>query len=134
MSKHKELKIYGFAMILLGLVDVGFLTLDICEVNALAGNYPAVVVFFTYIFFALCALLALAKFWMGRQALCYAKGTGKGTSHVLLAKIGFVLSILVVASDAYAMISGTATSSELYSGIASLIFMYSYYKAAKACL
>lgn len=134
MSKTKELKIYGYLMFFFGLLDIAYLVLDIQEVNALLADYSNAVAIFVYVFFAVCALITLAKFWMGRQALCYAKGTGKGTSHIKLAKIGIAFGVLVLVSDGIAIFNGTASYSEALSTITSLIVMHSYYTAAKACL
>lgn len=134
MAKTKELKIYGYLMFFLGLVDIAYLALDIREINALAEGYSNAVIIGVYAFFAVCALITLAKFWMGRQALCYAKGTGKGTSHITLAKIGIILGIVVLVSDVIAIFNGTASVSEALSTATSLIVMHGYYTAAKSCL
>ena len=134
MTKIKELKIYGYLMIFFGVLDLLYMLLDISEINADAGNYPSIVVTFAYIFLGVCMLMTLAKFWMGRQALCYAKGKGKGTSHILLAKIGIVFCILALVVDGYAFFNGTSSITELCSTGASLMVMCSYYQAAKACL
>ena len=134
ITKTKELKIYGYLMIFFGILDLAYLSLDIAEINAVLRDYSKTVVIFTYAFLALCLLITMAKFWMGRQALRYAKGVGKGTSHILLSKIGIVFGVLVLVSDIFAIINGTASYSEAVSTTTSLIVMYSYYKAAKACL
>lgn len=134
MTKEKELKIYGYVMFVFGLVDIAYLALDISEVSTLLEGYSSAVAIGVYVFFAVCALIALAKFWMGRQALCYAKGTGKGTSHIKLAKIGIAFGILVLISDGIAIFNGTASYSEAISTVTSLIVMYSYYTAAKSLL
>lgn len=134
MSKTKELKIYGYLMFFFGLVDIAYLAMDIQEVKALLADYSTAVAIGVYVFFGVCALITLAKFWMGRQALCYAKGTGKGTSHIKLAKIAIIVGILVLVSDVIAIFNGTASYSEALSTITSLIVMHSYYTAAKACL
>lgn len=134
MTKLKELKIYGYLMFIFGLLDIAYLILDIQEINALLADYSKAVAIGVYAFFGVCALITLAKFWMGRQALCYAKGIGKGTSHIKLAKIGIIIGILVLVSDGIAIFNGTASYSEAISSITSLIVMHSYYTAAKACL
>lgn len=134
MLKTKELKIYGYLMFFFGLVDIAYLAMDIQEVKALLADYSTAVAIGVYVFFGVCALITLAKFWMGRQALCYAKGTGKGTSHIKLAKIAIIVGILVLVSDVIAIFNGTASYSEALSTITSLIVMHSYYTAAKACL
>ena len=134
ITKSKELKIYGIVLILFGIIDLVYLYMDILDVSSLLGNQSKAVVICVYAFFALCFLITLAKFWMGRQALYYAKGTGKGTSHILLAKIGIVSSILILLSDGVACFNGTASIVEVCSSIVSLSIIYSYYKAAKACL
>lgn len=134
ITKTKELKIYGILMIFFGLLDIAYLAMDISDVKPLLEDYSTAVTIGVYVFFAVCLLITLAKFWMGRQALCYAKGTGKGTSHIKLAKIGIVFGILVLVSDGIAYLNGTASSSEAVSTITSLIVMVSYYQAAKACL
>lgn len=134
MTKMKELKIYGYLMFFFGLLDIGYLIMDIQEINALLPGYSKAVSIGVYMFLGVCALITLAKFWMGRQALCYAKGTGKGTSHIKLAKIGIIFGILVLVSDGLAIFNGTASYSEAISTITSLIVMHSYYTAAKACL
>ena len=134
MTKMKELKIYGYLMFVFGLLDIAYLIMDIQEINTLLADYSKVVTIGVYVFFGICALITLAKFWMGRQALCYAKGTGKGTSHITLAKIGIIFGILILISDALAIFNGTGSYSEAISTITSLIVMHSYYTAAKACL
>ena len=134
MTKTKELKIYGYLMFFFGLLDIAYLVLDIQEAKALLADYSTAVAIGVYVFFGVCALITLAKFWMGRQALCYAKGTGKGTSHIKLAKIGIAFGILVLVSDGIAIFNGTGSYSEALSTITSLIVMHSYYTAAKACL
>lgn len=134
ITKTKELKIYGYLMIFFGILDLAYLAIDISEISTLLGDYSKAIVIFTYAFLGLCLLITLAKFWMGRQALCYAKGTGKGTSHIKLAKIGIAFGVLVLVSDAVGYLNGTASYSEAVSTITSLIVMHSYYKAAKACL
>ena len=133
-TKEKELKIYGYLMIFFGVLDIGYLALDISEVKPLLSDYSTAVAIVTYVFFGVCALITLAKFWMGRQALCYAKGTGKGTSHIRLAKIAMVFTVLFLATDVFAWINGTATISEALSTATTLIVIHSYYKAAKAFL
>ena len=134
ITKTKELKIYGILMIFFGFLDIAYLAMDIGDVKPLLEDYSTAVTIGVYVFFAVCLLITLAKFWMGRQALCYAKGTGKGTSHIKLAKIGIIFGILVLVSDGLAIFNGTASYSEAISTITSLIVMHSYYKAAKACL
>lgn len=134
ITKTKELKIYGFLMIFFGLLDIAYLAMDIGDVKPLLEDYSSAVAIGVYVFFAVCLLITLAKFWMGRQALRYAKGVGKGTSHIKLAKIGIVFGVLVLVSDGIAYFNGTASSSEAVSTITSLIVMVSYYQAAKACL
>lgn len=134
ITKTKELKIYGYLMFFFGILDLASLALDLAEIEALLADYSKAVAIFTYVFLALCLLITLAKFWMGRQALRYAKGVGKGTSHIRLAKIGIAFGVLVVVSDVFAIINGTASYYEAASSITSLIVMYSYYAAAKACL
>ena len=134
MTKKTELKIYGFLMIFFGLLDIAYMVMDIREVAPLLGSYSAAVTIGVHAFFALCALLTLAKFWMGRQALCYVKGTGKGSSHIKLAKIAIVLGVLVLISDVIAAFNGTASIAEAISSLLNLIIYHSYYSAAKACL
>lgn len=134
MTKMKELKIYGYLMFFFGLVDIAYLIMDIRGIHTLLAGYSKAVVIGVHVFFGLCALITLTKFWMGRQALCYAKGTGKGTSHITLAKIGIIFGILVLVSDGLAIFNGTGSYSEAISTITSLIVMHSYYTAAKACL
>ena len=133
-KKENELKIYGYLMFFLGVIDIAYMAIDIREVNTLLEGYSQAVAIGVYAFFAVCALITLAKFWMGHQALQYAKGTGKGTSHIKLAKIGMAVTILVLVSDAFAIYQGTADISEILSTSTSLIVMHSYYTAAKACL
>ena len=134
ITKKKELKIYGWVMFFLGFIDLGYVLLEIGEVGTYTAGQSAAVVAFLYAFIALGVLLALIKFWLGRQALRYAKGTGTGTSHILLSKIGLVICMLVVISDTIAVLKGTASPSDTYGNIASLILMISYHKTAKECL
>ena len=134
ITKTTELKIYGYLMIFFGIIDLAYMALDVSEMNGMLGDYSKAVAIFIYVFFGLCLLITLAKFWMGRQALRYAKGVGKGTSHILLAKIGIAFDVLMVLSDAINYFNGSADISELASSGASLVVMISYYQAAKACL
>lgn len=134
ITKTKELKIYGYLMFFFGLLDLAYLSLDLGNISTLLAEQSKAVAIFVYVFLALCLLITLAKFWMGRQALRYAKGVGKGTSHILLAKIGIAFDVLMVLSDAINYFNGSADISELASSGASLAVMISYYQAAKACL
>lgn len=131
MTKTKILQIYGYLMIFFGVLDLVYLAMDASEVNSLLGNYSEAVAIFTYVFFGLCVLITLAKFWMGRQALRYAKGVGKGTSHILLAKIGIAFGVLAVASDVVKLIGSSGDISEVASSCTSLAVMIGYYQAAK---
>lgn len=134
ITKTKELKIYGYLMFFFGLLDLAYLSLDIGDINTLLAEQSKAVAIFVYVFLGLCLLITLAKFWMGRQALRYAKGVGKGTSHILLAKIGIAFGVLMVLIDAINYFTGSADISEAASSGASLVVMISYYQAAKACL
>lgn len=134
MTKKTELKLYGYLMFFFGVIDVLYLVMDIRETTSLLADYSNAVEIFVYVFFGLCALITLSKFWMGRQALCYVKGVGKGTSHILLAKIGIFFTILVLASDAIAYFNGTSSIFECISTVTSLMVVHGYYTAAKACL
>lgn len=134
ITKTKELKLYGYLMIFLGLLDIVYLLMDIQEIKTLLEGYSTAVIIVVSVILAVCGLITLAKFWMGRQALCYAKGTGKGTSHIKLAKIGVIFSILILVFDAIAIFSGTASYFDAISTIVDLIVIHSYYTTAKACL
>ena len=134
ITKTKELKIYGYLMFFFGLLDLAYLSLDIGDIHTLLAEQSKAVAIFVYVFLGLCLLITLAKFWMGRQALRYAKGVGKGTSHILLAKVGIAFGVLMVLSDAISYFTGSADISEAASSGASLVVMISYYQAAKACL
>ena len=134
MTKTKELKLYGIALFILGFIDIGYGILNIREVAPLLVNESTAVAVLTYAIVSISFLLALAKFWMGRQALCYAKGTGKGTSHITLAKIGIVFCTLGLVIYIISAIRGTASNTDIAGDIASLMVMCSYYKTAKECL
>jgi hypothetical protein len=134
ITKTTELKIYGYLMIFFGIIDLAYMALDVSEMNGLLGDYSKAVAIFIYVFFGLCLLITLAKFWMGRQALRYAKGVGKGTSHILLAKIGIAFGILALLNDVIKLFTGTGDMTEVASSGASLVVMISYYQAAKAFL
>ena len=134
MTKTKALKICGFVLLFLGALDLVYLLIDISDLPSLLEGQSKAVTVFAYVFIGLCVLIAMAKFWMCRQALYYAKGNGKGTSHILLAKIGITFCVIALVSDVFAIFNGTASFDEALSSIFSPIVMYSYYKAAKACL
>ena len=134
LTKTTELKIYGLLMFYFGILDLAYLAMDIQEVNTLLTGYSHAVTIGVYVFFVVCILITLAKFWMGRQALRYAKGVGKGSSHIKLAKIGIVFGILVVVSDMFAAFNDTASITEAVSSLVNLFIYYFYYSTAKACL
>ena len=128
ITKTTELKLYGILMIFFGILDCVHILMNVLE------THSTEVTAFTYIILALGVLIALAKFWLGRQALCYANGNGKGTSHILLIKIGIAFVAFSLVNDVVEAFLGIASFMEAISTIVSLIIMYSYYKAAKACL
>ena len=134
ITKTKELKIYGYLMFFFGLLDLAYLSLDLGNMSTLLAEQSKAVAIFVYVFLALCLLITLAKFWMGRQALRYAKGVGKGTSHILLAKIGIFFSVLLVLNDVVVLFVASGDITEAASSVASLVVILSYYQAAKACL
>ena len=134
ITKATELKIYGYLMYFFGILDLAYWALDVSEVSGLLGDYSKAVSIFTYVFLTLGLLITLAKFWMGRQALCYAKGVGKGTSHILLAKIGIFFSVLLVLNDVVVLFVASGDITEAISSVAGLVVILSYYQAAKACL
>lgn len=128
IRKTTELKIYGILMIFFCILDCVHIVRNLLE------THSTEVTAFTYVILALRVLIALAKFWLGRQALCYANGNGKGTSHILLIKIGIAFVALLLVNDVVEAFLGIASFMEVISTIVSLTVMYSYYKAAKACL
>lgn len=134
ITKTKELKIYGYLMIFFGFLDLASIALDISEVSGLLANYSEEITIFTFVFYGMDLLISPAKFWMGRQALCYAKGVGKGTSHILLAKIGIALMSLALVNDVVELFIGIGAITEAASSAVALIIIVSYYQAAKACL
>lgn len=134
MSKNREMKIYGYVMIVLGIVDLGFLMLNISNAKTLLATQTPGISIAVYGILGLFLLIALAKIWMGRQGLCYAKGTGKGTSHITLSKIGMVFCAIVLVLDCVELISGNGFNSDAISNMTSLIIMYSYHKCAKEML
>ena len=111
------------------LLIIAYLIMDIQEINTLLADYSKVVTIGVYVFFGICALITLAKFWMGRQVLC-----SKGTSHIKLAKIVIIWGISVLVSDGLAIFNGIASYSEAISTITILIVMHSYFTTTKACL
>ena len=131
--KTKELKIYGWLMFFFGFLDLVSLGLNIFGGDQQTGDIGLDKVFFI-LFVAVGLFIAMAKFWLGRQALCYARGTGKGTSHIVLVKIGMVFGVLSLVNDCVSAFVGADPVSEIFSSAASLIVMISYYQAAKACL
>lgn len=130
-TKTNKLKIYGFLMYFFGFHDLTHILTKAMKRNALTGDSFDI---FTYVFLGLSLLIALAKVWLGRQALCYAKGNGKGTSHILLIRVGIAFGVLALVNDVVELFIGIGAFSEVLSTIVSLIVMYSYYRAAKACL
>ena len=134
ITPTKVLKIYGILMLYFAILDCAYILMDVMDNSYLLGDHSTAVDIFSLIILALGVLITLAKFWLGRQALCYAKGIGKGTSHILLIKIGIAFGILVLVNDIVEVFIGTGPYREVISSIVCLIVMYSYYKAAKACL
>ena len=132
ISKQKELKIYGWLMIVLAALDVARMVISAVFSDSSLLEEPGAK-FVLIAMVVVTGIAVLAKLWMGRQALTYAKGVGKGTSHILLAKIGLVIYIVLSLAGAYQLFTGDGWDS-LVSALASLIVVHSYLRAAKACL
>jgi hypothetical protein len=134
IAKTIELKFYGYLTIFFGIIDLLNMALDVSEINGLMAASSQADTIFTYVTFGLSLLIMLAKLWMGRQALCYAKGVGKGTSHILLAKIGIGFGVLMLLNDVVELFIGIGDITEVASSVVYMVIIISYYQAAKACL
>lgn len=131
------LKIYGSLLILLAVLDSAKLVLEfvgdeIAESIAALGNAGVVL---TVVFTVVSVGIILARLWMGIQALRYAKGTGKGTSHITLAKIARVVLVILLVMRIIGWISGEPIDkTDVASELVSLGVIWGYLSAAKACL
>ena len=68
---------------------------------------------------------------MGIMGLKYCKGTGKGSLHITLAKIGIALTVVATVISVIDMISGSGDVSTVISDATDILIIYWYFSLAK---
>ena len=127
MNPKKEFKIASIVLLILGIFDALIIGIEwfVGDFFVLGDN-----VFLLFVFAGII-LIALAKLYMGIMGLKYCKGTGKGTLHITLAKIGVVLALIAVVIAAVNLVGGDGDVQTVLSDSVDAFIMYWYLSLAK---
>lgn len=127
MTPQKEFKIASIVLLFLGVVDIPLIAIGWFGADSPAFEFNA----FLIAIFAITCAITLAKLYMGIMGLKYCKGTGKGTLHIKLAKIGVILAVLAAVITVMDLISGTGSIETLISDACDIYVIYWYFNLAK---
>ena len=127
INPQKEFKIASILFLFLGVIDAVIISMDWfgSESPLLQDN-----IFLLILLIVIC-LIALGKLYMGFMGLKYCKGTGKGSLHITLAKIGVVLAAISVVISVVEMINGEGTLQTVISDVTDAFIVYWYLRLAK---
>ena len=129
MTQTKVLKIYGITMFVLAAVDIATMI-----VNSMGASMVGFAAIMAFVVIGVALLTAAAKCWMGYQALCYAKGTGKGTSHILIAKICLIFGIVNLVFALLGVVTGNGSFDQVIGAATNVALLFFYRKTAQECL
>lgn len=130
MDSRRDFKVISMLLLFLGVMDIALLVInnmgEMKAVSALSDKGLAFVIGIA----AIVVIIALAKLYMGYMGIRYCNGTGKGTFHITLAKIGLVLAVIAVVLSVMDMTSG-GTLNTVISDIIDVMVIFWYFRAAK---
>ena len=140
MKEKKELKIVGFCFLFLALLDVvdivyyyltDYFTVD--NIIQIAGSDVTQMVakITIAIVISVLVLSTLLKIYFAVKAIKQANGTGKGKSHIVLATIILIISVIAAIIMIASFIQKQADIFMVILSITNVIIYGSYIKAAK---
>jgi len=140
VKAKKDLKIVGWVFLFLALVDVVNLLVDYFDgfyavenIMDMAGNdvTESVAKIAAIIAISITVIAMLIKVFFGVKAIKQANGTTKSTSHIVLAKIILVISVILAVIMVISLIQNAATIFDLIVALANIVIYASYIQAAK---
>lgn len=143
MKEKKDLKIVGYCFMFLALLDVAdilyyyftdYFTVD--NIIKIAGSdvTDTVAKIVIGVVIAVLALSALLKVFFAVKAIKQANGTGKGKSHIVLATIILVISIIAAIVMIVSFIQKQVDIFNVILSITNIVIYGTYIKAAKTVL
>lgn len=137
MSKdNRNLKIYSILFIFLGLFDLISLAIDyftgdlattLENSTSTVGSKEVLIVLAGFV-----ALVAFIELYLGIKGLNQSKGKGKGTTNITIAKVGFVITAILLILDAVEIIRNGGEITSLLSDAIATILLYEYVNVANS--
>jgi len=140
MKAKKDLKIVGWAFLFLALVDVIDLLVDyftgyfdVENIIKIAGNdtTESVAQIAAIVAIVIILLSMLVKVFFGVKAINQANGKTKTTTHITLAKVVLVISVIAAVVMVVSLIQKSATITDVIISLANVVIYATYIKAAK---
>lgn len=137
-NSKKTLKIYGILFIFLAILDVGMFALNYflgdfkekwnMNVVGISENTIQGV---TIAFVLVILIIALIKLFLGIRGIQQSNGTYKGKSHITIAKIVIVMSIISVIASIPGFKLETSVIINLLGNIVTISILFDYIKNSK---
>lgn len=134
-NSKKTLKIYGILFIFLAVCDVGILALnyflgDFKEINV-EGISENIIQGVTIALAVVIVIIALIKLFLGIRGIQQSNGTCKGKSHITIAKIVTVISIISVIASIPELKLETSVIINLLDEVVTISILFDYIRNSK---
>lgn len=138
-EEGKNLRIYSWIFIFLGFFDIisiviDYLAGDFNVDTELMGVSQIAFVIAMVITIIVFAIVVSIKLFLGIRGLRQVQGKTKGKSHIVIAKIGFVIFAIALIGTIFSLTKNTSEIKSLLSNVIAILLLYEYIKDATTLL